>query len=995
MCERKSGACQPPDANERYTVKRMSWLLLWALCSGGFVGSVEAAELPWRDAVAAWHFADAEGAPTDFSLTAQGDVKLGMPLADKEAVASRARGGDGRVAEFHGGYLQVNGPSWDPATSVFTLLLRVRDSAGAWNHPLFGSYGGDNQVSLYLRGVDGGTLPFEDRNFVNGAMATPAAWMFGWPAGPRAIHGSRGVVEFLWGAQGAPNLTPARLTMLPKEGPQQPLSPLSRDARNGVARVMFPVQPCGPTDWHDVVVRGTEAKLELWIDGVLVDEEFTIGATRAAATPRLFGAAQLADGQILTGFRGQLDHAGLWHRALTVSEIRALSGGENAAVERELAILGPPATQMQYYRARGHNSKAGDCIPFYHEGTFHLFYLILRRNMHSKWDGGHGGLEIHHASSQDLRTWKHHPVSIPVSEQWEAWQGTGGVVHHDGKFWMFYPTPDYDGNRGGIQLGTSADGDLFTKHPTHPFLPGGDCEVFADPDPQQKLFHLLKAGKSYGAGLPELRDKTLVCWVSPADLEQRGAGVLTVEGPGGQFDSLVLGEAAPRRWMAGSDNFQRTQRDQQANAEETARPGEWVQLAAVYAGNSVTLYRNGTLYAQYTVEKPLHFAAGARVLVGLRHLDRRNDPAAFFRGSIADARVYGVALTDTEIAQLRPHEASSTKPLVWFDFGRGLEDRAGTLPAEPVQGTAAVRDGALVLAGRPDCLLVGARKATLAHWVSEDLMTWRELDEPFIVTDESMVPAMCPHWFRWNDWYYFIGGVGGVWKSRQPYGPWTLQSPWPLDSLGVPKTGAFADNRRLFAGFVSDGGWGGNLVVRELLQHADGTLGTRFVPEMMPAAGDPLRLKQGLETIRLATTEGRRQQLIDAVPHDALISLTLVPHGKVAAFGVRLRTTDGTTDGTELRLVPDGETASYSHSTHSGSRGPLAGGPAISGVRGLTEPVRLVIVCIGDLVDVEINGQHTLANRFWNPPGTSLGVWVEAGEIEVRDVSVRPLARDE
>ena len=230
---------------------------------------------------------------------------------------------------------------------------------------------------------------------------------------------------------------------------------------------------------------------------------------------------------------------------------------------------------MQYYRPRGHNSKAGDCFPLFHDGTYHLFYLILRRNMHSKWDGGHGGLEIFHASTRDLVHWKHHPVAVPISEQWEAWNGTGNTVFHNGKFRMFYPTPDYDGHRGGIQLATSDDGEHFTKHPRHPFLPGGDCEVFADPDPQKKTVHLLKAGKTSGNGLPELSDKTLVAWVSPADLDQQGAGVLTVEGAGGQagqFDSLVLGEAAPRRWMAGSDNFRRTQRDQRTTRKRRPSP---------------------------------------------------------------------------------------------------------------------------------------------------------------------------------------------------------------------------------------------------------------------------------------------------------------------------------------------------------------------------------------------------------------------------------------
>jgi len=294
------------------------------------------------------------------------------------------------------------------------------------------------------------------------------------------------VLEFLWGAKGL-KLTPARVNMLPKNLPAGEIPPLTGDASNAVLRVMFPMEPTGPRAWHDVLVRGTGPKLELWLDGVLLDEEFPVGTTRPATAPRFFGAAQLADGSLQAGFRGLIDHAALWHRALSEAEIVALSGGADWTRQRELAILGAPPEQMQYYRPRGHNSKAGDCFPLFHDGTYHL-----------------------------------------------------------------------------------------------------------------------------------LTDKTLVAWVSPADLDQQGAGVLTVEGAGiqaGQFDSLVLGEAAPRRWMAGSDNFRRTQRDQRHNAEEIAKPGEWVQIAAVYAGNTVTLYRNGSRYARYEIENPLHFAAGGCWLV--------------------------------------------------------------------------------------------------------------------------------------------------------------------------------------------------------------------------------------------------------------------------------------------------------------------------------------------------------------------------------------------
>ncbi|MCY2994445.1 MAG: hypothetical protein NTY19_42250 [Planctomycetota bacterium] len=314
--------------------------------------------------------------PTDSGswvpLLVHGDVQLGVPLEGGESVASLARGGDGKVARFDGGHLEIGGPAFDPPGAEFTLLLRVRDLQGEWNAPLFGSYGGDGRASLYLRGVDGATLPREDRNYVGGKMSTPTAWMFGWPEGPRAIKGSRGVIEFLWGAKGL-NLTPARVNMLPKNLPPGEIPPLARDANNAVQHLVFPMEPTGPREWHDVVVRATGAKLELWLDGVLLDEEFPIGTTRPVTAPRYFGAALLADGKLLAGFHGLMDHAALWHRALSEAEIVALSGGAKLAQQRELAILGAPPEQMQYFRARGHNSKAGDCFPLFHDGTYHLF----------------------------------------------------------------------------------------------------------------------------------------------------------------------------------------------------------------------------------------------------------------------------------------------------------------------------------------------------------------------------------------------------------------------------------------------------------------------------------------------------------------------------------------------------------------------------------------------------------------------------------------------
>ena len=64
-----------------------------------------------------------------------------------------------------------------------------------------------------------------------------------------------------------------------------------------------------------------------------------------------------------------------------------------------------------------------------------------------------------------------------------------------------------------------------------------------------------------------------------------------------------------------------------------------VQVAIVYRGRQITLYRNGALYADYTIQGD---ACGLwpddTVLVGRRHL--RAAAPALFVGAVAEARIY-------------------------------------------------------------------------------------------------------------------------------------------------------------------------------------------------------------------------------------------------------------------------------------------------------------------------------------------------------------------
>ena len=158
--------------------------------------------------------------------------------------------------------------------------------------------------------------------------------------------------------------------------------------------------------------------------------------------------------------------------------------------------------------------------------------------------------------------------------------------------------------------------------------------------------------------LPVIRDKTLVTWVLPANLTQRGGSVLTIQEKEA-FDAVVLGERAAGRWMAGSDFFRRTQNEneQAACLPETAGPKTLVQIAIVYKGNQISIFRNGNPYATYAVRESQSFGKGTFVLLGLRYLGEMGEIGPF-AGAIEDARIYDVALDAKLIAALDPKRLS-------------------------------------------------------------------------------------------------------------------------------------------------------------------------------------------------------------------------------------------------------------------------------------------------------------------------------------------------
>jgi beta-fructofuranosidase len=196
-----------------------------------------------------------------------------------------------------------------------------------------------------------------------------------------------------------------------------------------------------------------------------------------------------------------------------------------------------------------------------------------------------------------------------------------------------------------------------------------------------------------------LHDKTLVAWVSPSNLMQRGGSVLTIDDGQSHFDGIIFGEIEPKKWMPGSDFYHRSEKSQKDWPDETVDQQTFVQVAIVYKGREVTIYRNGQSYAQYTMANPPQkFGPSAVVVLGRRHLDVKQGER-FFVGRIKDARVYDQALDRDTLAALVPANVSGElKPWAWWSFAdEGLREKTGRFTEIQLVGDVRIADGCLVL----------------------------------------------------------------------------------------------------------------------------------------------------------------------------------------------------------------------------------------------------------------------------------------------------------
>ena len=272
-----------------------------------------------------------------------------------------------------------------------------------------------------------------------------------------------------------------------------------------------------------LLLRYEKFHLSLFVDGVLVDEEWPVGVVLTGKSPRL---------EVLS----PVSQVEIWNSALRDEAIAAMNGGVKQIALRAASILGPEPSDVQYSRPRGWNTNAGDAMPFYHDGTFHLFFLFDRRQHHSKW--GLGAHQWAHISSTDLVHWTRYPIALPIDHEWEGSICTGSIFFHNGLYYAHYATrmPDHSERLG---VAVSRDGIHFIKtvptpfaEPASPFLHGPNRDPFVFQEGAD--FHMLVTAAVENKALPDgdegaiehLLSKDLSTWsVLPQPFLLTGSGV--------------------------------------------------------------------------------------------------------------------------------------------------------------------------------------------------------------------------------------------------------------------------------------------------------------------------------------------------------------------------------------------------------------------------------------------------------------------------------------
>jgi len=212
------------------------------------------------------------------------------------------------------------------------------------------------------------------------------------------------------------------------------------------------------------------------------------------------------------------------------------------------------------------------------------------------------------------------------------------------------------------------------------------------------------------------------------------------------------------------------------------------------------------------------------------------------------------------------------------------------------------------------------------------------------------------------------------------------------DGSNVPAISEIMGGRFLMAAWIPIHGWGGPLIIRELIQFPDGRIGSKWMKELMPATG----ASRKIETASFQADGKSFLLVFDVQPGEA----------KQRRLGISFLPANGEQAGCELQIRLDDRRAQFApgsldrfagnvKSLREGGVPQSAGNYAIENLIGVEKPFTVrVIVKAGEklggcLADAEIAGQRTMIS--YRPDLTVRNLVFRTEGVELKNVRIAAL----
>lgn len=210
-----------------------------------------------------------------------------------------------------------------------------------------------------------------------------------------------------------------------------------------------------------IKVHVLQFRLELYINDILLDEEWPCG------------------------------NHNLKNCTVTDNGCSVLFGESDSSKAEEPDIIGV------FQNAEGwkpeENVFVGDCMPYCHDGVYHVLYLKDRHHHQSKW--GLGAHQWNHISTNDFINWNIHPTAVEIDNPKEGSICTGSWIYDGQKHYLFYTIRMCDGSPARICRSISEDGYHYKKDRNFSFTLSEKYTAPSARDPKvikdtQGLYHM-------------------------------------------------------------------------------------------------------------------------------------------------------------------------------------------------------------------------------------------------------------------------------------------------------------------------------------------------------------------------------------------------------------------------------------------------------------------------------------------------------------------------